>query len=736
MSNSRISYREVIAAAIFYTIASYLLYWPVFNHPGHEVFLPFNERMAVDVELVLWIQSTIAHNLTSRPFDLFSGNAFHPDPIPIARSEHLLSQQVTFAPLYFATGNPVLAQQLTTLLNIAACGVGLYLLLRNSEIAIPAALLAGLIYAAFPGRYFTTHAPHVSAVQYLPLSLLFLDRALTTGRGLHSALFGLFLTLQLLTSFYLAYVTAFFVSFYTLGRVVTQGLPRPRTLIFVAAAGLSALGILLLVAQPYLRLASSGGLPEHNVSSQVLMSNVNATSYLYPPIAVRTWKWPQWGLPYYLGLVPLALAFLGTAVGLRRWRSIPVVGLLLATFISYLLAMGPPTSPDAIFWGKPFQWAADFMPGFSSIRAPGRFAMGVLVGVAALAGIGADALFRALARRGAGTSAITALAVLLAALTATEFGIFHFRHRSYALPVGGNVPPVYRALRDLESGPVIEVPGGWLEPFVFDRAEARYSYLSIYHEHEMLNGYTGYKPRTYDVVMGTARSLPEPRAIDLLRKLTGLRYIILHDRQLSSDEKEVWTAPPGLTLIGRYGRDRLFSVPPGPATLMAKLLSGNASSTTVMGTRADPLPRQGMRMEITAAEQWRLDLTNGVKSLHRGPGGLRARVTVTNRSDRTWPALTLDRSAAVRWYWYWQQTTDAVADRQLERTRPLAYDLAPGEESATTLIGATPKPGTYDLTIGLRQGDRVFPNPLRIEGLVVRPRPARPSEPTNTTDQD
>ncbi len=733
-SNSTL-FREVVASSALFVFATYLLYWPVFNHPGSEVFRPFAERIHVDVELILWILSTVSRNLLTQPFDLFAGQTLHPDPMPIARSEHLLSQQVTFAPLFLATGNPVLAQQLTLLLNIAMCGVGLFLLLRHWRVSIPAALLGGFIYATFPARYFNVHAPNTSAVQYLPLSLLFLDRSLTTGRARHGALFGLFLALQLLTSFYLAYTTAFFISFYTVGFLLTRGIPPARNVIVVAAGGLAALSMLLLVALPYLHLATSGGYREHDANSLILTSSLNWTSYLYPPIALRTWKWPRWGLPNYLGIVPLALALVGMVVGAYRRRTFPIVGLLMATFVLYLLAMGPPTAPDAVFWGKPFQWASDRLPGFSAIRAPGRFGMGMLVGVASIAGLGADALCRALTRRGAGTAVIAAITLLLAGVTASEFGIFHFRFRAYALPVGANVPSVYRALRALEPGPVIEVPGGWLEPFVFDRAEARYSYFSIYHQHDVLNGYTGYKPRTYDLIMGTARSLPEPRAIDLLRKLTGLRFIIVHDRQLSSDEKEMWTAPPGLTLIGRYGRDRLFSLPPGPATLMSKLLSKYASSTSVLGTPADPMPPQGMRMEVSGAEQWQLDLAKGVKSLYPGPGGLRARVTVTNRSGRTWPALTLDPAAGVRWYWYWQRTV-ASAERILERTRPLAYDLAPGEASAATLIGATPKPGTYNLTIGLRQGDRVFPNPLRIAGLIVRQRPTRRREPTNSTDQD
>lgn len=721
MSNATFRYREIPAAAAFFTFANYLLYWPIFNRAGSTVFQPFAHQVTVDVELILWILATVARNLVTRPLDLMAGRALYPDPQPIVHSEHLLSQQVTFAPLFLVTGNPVLAQQLTLLLNMAMCGLALYLLLRHWRASIPAAIFGGLVYAAFPARYFSVFAPNTSAVQYLPLALLFLDRAWNGGRARDGFLFGIFLALQMLTSFYLAYVTAFFVASYALGALLTRGAPAPRSSFTIGVAGLSAVAVLLAVSFPYLGQMDSKGFPEHETRLLVLASNLGWKNYLLSPIALRLWKWPLLGLEYYVGLVPFALAVAGTVAAVRAWRTIPVAGIVLASLMSYLLAMGPPTTPDALFWGRPFEWASNWMPGFSVLRAPGRFGMGVLLGVAALAGLGADALFGALSARGFGRRSIAVGALALATLTALEFGVFHFRFGSFPLPVGHRIPRVYQALRDAAPGPVLELPGGTLEPFVYARSEARYAYYGIYHGHELLNGYTGYLPETYWLVMSVARVLPEPRALDLLVRLTGLRYVIVHDRAMLAADREAWSDPAGLELIARYGDDRLFRVPAAPANLLPKLLEPSDDSRTLLGNAAEPLPPTAMQADITLPEP----LPFGDDApLFAGMSGMQLRLSVTNRSDRTWPATTLDRGSRVDWHWYWQ-AADGSGERIQEQSRPIGIDLAPGATITTTLIGPTPRSGTYDLVIGLSQGDKMFPNPSRIEGVEVRSRRLR-----------
>ncbi len=716
-------WRETAPVTLLFLLLSYFLYWPVFTHPSRDVFLPFSAHLIVDVELILWILSTVAENLSSHPWDLFAGQTFHPDLQPIARSEHLLSQQLSFAPVYLTTGNPILALQTTLLFNVTMCGVAMYLLLRHWGVSILASLFGAFVYATFPARYFAVHAPHVSAVQYLPLALLFLDRSLTFGRGRDACLFGVFFALQMLTSFYLAYVSIFFVGAYILGVLSGRGLPPLRNAAVVLVGGGLAGVVLLVVAMPYFELAASGDLQGISKRGIVLMSNLSWASYLYPPIAVRNWKWLRFGLEYYVGIVPLLFALVGIVAGLRAKRGPSVVGLLLAMLVAYLLAMGPSSNPDAIFWGKPFETMARWLPGFSSIRAPGRFGLGVLVGVAALAGLGLDVLLRALGRN-AGLVLTSALALLVA----VEFGLFHFRFRAQEMPVLETIPRVYHALRELEPGTLLELPGGWLESNSHGRLEARYSYLSIFHRHDVLNGYTGYRPDSYRLVMAVARALPEPRAIDLLRRLTGLRYVVVHRASLTAPDLKLWKEQESVKLIGTYGTDDLFEVAPGNADLLERLVGDRDGATTVLGVLTDPLPVAAMRAEIRLVDEENGLLREGAK-LSRRIGSARLRVTARNRGDRTWPVLVLDSSKAVGWYWYWQPVGE-TEKRVGQLGRRMGYDLGPGETSSTSLIVALPKPGMYDLVVGLRQGMREFPDPLRIERVEVvanqqRPKTAR-----------
>jgi hypothetical protein len=91
--------------------------------------------------------------------------------------------------------------------------------------------------------------------------------------------------------------------------------------------------------------------------------------------------YPYWETTLYVGAVGLLLALVGLTLGRRR-AILPVVGLML---VGLALGMASYFPVDLYGW----LWT---LPGFSSMRMPGRYSLAIELGLAILAGIGLDRL--------------------------------------------------------------------------------------------------------------------------------------------------------------------------------------------------------------------------------------------------------------------------------------------------------------------------------------------------------
>jgi hypothetical protein len=115
----------------------------------------------------------------------------------------------------------------------------------------------------------------------------------------------------------------------------------------------------------------------------------------------------------------------------------------------------------------------------------------------------------------------------------------------------------------------VTVPGGWLvlptrppaiarwlarQPrsvvveFPLPRADAlhsiqdgMYMYASIFHWQPLLNGYSGFYPRSYIELIEQARDFPSDASLTYLRQ-RRVDLIVLHGRFLNPDEFGSWTA--------------------------------------------------------------------------------------------------------------------------------------------------------------------------------------------------
>ncbi|MFQ5668418.1 MAG: hypothetical protein ACE5I7_18595, partial [Candidatus Binatia bacterium] len=253
----------------FAVVAGYvgLTLWllsPLFAHPTQEVVNPLAEGTGgwlslPDVNLIMWVLAWDCHALATAPWRLFDANIFYPAPSALAGSEHMLGHLVIFGPVYGVSGNPVLANQINLLLSIALCGAAMYALLRHWGTPAAAALFGGFVYAFAPIRIYGTPHVHLLAGQYLPLALLFLDRTLTHESVRAALAFGAFLLLQMLCSYYLAYMTATALVGYAIGVACSTRMRLSRRGVTLVLAAAAVAGVLLtLVSLPYLAAKEIG----------------------------------------------------------------------------------------------------------------------------------------------------------------------------------------------------------------------------------------------------------------------------------------------------------------------------------------------------------------------------------------------------------------------------------------------------------------------------------------------
>jgi hypothetical protein len=182
----------------------------------------------------------------SRIATFFDANIFHPAPLALAYSEHLIPQAIQIFPVWLISGNPILCYNLLFLSSIVLAGLGMYLLVRELTGNTLAAFIAGLLFAFAPYRLPQSGHLQVLTSQWMPFVLYGLLRYFHTRRLRPLGGATLALVAQNLSSgYYLLFFMPFAVAF-ALWQVARLGLWRNRRMWFelsgaaVAVAAMTA----------------------------------------------------------------------------------------------------------------------------------------------------------------------------------------------------------------------------------------------------------------------------------------------------------------------------------------------------------------------------------------------------------------------------------------------------------------------------------------------------------------
>jgi hypothetical protein len=459
-----------------------------------------------DGQLSIWNVSWVARTLVVDPRHVFDANIFYPHRDTLAYSENNLGAGAFAIPVYWATRNPYAAHNFALLLAFLLSAIGMYYLVRHLTSDRRGAAVAAICFAFCPHVF--AHFSHIQLLMTagLPFSMLAFHRMVdqpTPGRG---ALLGFAMAGQAICCGYYGVFVMLMVGYGVIIVAMTRHLWRnPR---FWGALGVGAcmsIALVLPAFLPYRSLQRVEGF--HRSLAEAGLFSANWSAYLASSSYAHGWMLsflPRWNEVVFPGFVALAFGVTGAWTA-RRERGGEVVLLYGGlAILAFWASFGPSADLYSMLYAA--------VPMFAWLRAPARFGLIVSFALSVLAGVGVSTFVRHV-RQG------TAVGILIAFIAAAELVV------PLDMPNVPPIEPVYRTLRTLPRGAVIEMPF-WYVPAMFPR-HTYYMLQSTAHWMPLVNGYSDYMPPDFTEHVLTLAPFPSRDAFKLLEP-NKVRYAVFH----------------------------------------------------------------------------------------------------------------------------------------------------------------------------------------------------------------
>jgi hypothetical protein len=649
-----------------------------------------------DLYLNVWILAWLAHAFVHAPASLFDGNIYYPAGGTIVGSENMIAHLPWTALVLSWTGNALLTLKAYLLECFAFAGLGMFLFVRHHTRNTAAALVAGGLFTFTAFRVQTIPQPQYLGIGFFPLALLLVDLWVERRRPWHLVALAVAVALQALSCVYIGFFTFVTVPVYALARILGSRAPRPLAAGAAVAAALAAAGLVLApLALPYARARATGVIPEHGVE-WIRYFSWSPADYVSNAFVERA------------GALAIALVLLDVAIRriapLRRWAPTSALGppwgaeraLWAVAAIAAFLSAGPVIGLFGLEIRSPYQLLYDFVPGFSSLRSPLRFALIVAAALAALAGF-------AFARWTAGISAPRRVALAIGLTCAAAFLAAPRPVPVMAAGLGEAAPPAYAWLaRHRSPGAIVEIPAAAIEDdIVGNHRNGRYMVASTIHWRPLVNGYTAYPPPLSSLLAAAIRELPSEEALATLVDLSDLRWVLVHRDLLTGREASRWPAGaaiPGLLHVGRFGPTDVYEVQIAPTRGWRDQVAAREkapATDTLEGTPIAPLPPECRTGRILSVE-----LPERLRPI---PLPLRIPIRIENPTSCKWPALGVRPEGLVGLTYRWTSPSGAVG--RTERISRLLHDVPPGGvvEAAMMVTPPSGELGPWKIEVSLVQ---------------------------------
>jgi hypothetical protein len=531
-TRTEVTRRELVLLVIGACVLAVAMHWPLPLNLGDDV-----PKDLGDPLVQAWQVAWDGHALTNQPLDFFQANQFWPLDDSLAFSDALIG----YAPAGLVGSGPeaaVARYDVLFLLAYALAFAGAYLLGRELGLGPVGAAVAGAAFAYAPLRLEHDGHLHVVSSGGIPLALALglrgyrLLRPWWVFAGFAVAAWQLSLGFSL--GLPLAYLLAGLGLIAAVVWLRRGRPPLPRPLVAATLAGLLLFAATAVVlSRPYERVQADH---PNIVRTPETVENFSGPPkvFLVAPEENTVWGGATAELredlenvpekTLFPGLVTLVLAVAGLVAGVfpRGLR----VGLGLGVVAVSVLALGFQVE-DGWLW--PYRIAYDVLPGVDGIRVPGRLVTFSSLGLALLAGAGAEAARRALARRAGDArprraAAVTAglAAALVLAVAVDGRGIPFDPGDDHAQPAAPASPIAFSALAE----PQLHLPA--------DRPEDNRRYLlwSTDGFPKMVNGRSSLDPTFTFGLIDDVHGFPDRTSVELLSEV-GVRSVALHTQRVA-----------------------------------------------------------------------------------------------------------------------------------------------------------------------------------------------------------
>src|SRR5262245_52302286 len=163
--------RATPVAFLVYQAIAMAMTWPLLPGLLRDVPSDLGDPL-LNLWIIAWGAESVPRLLTGQMslHDYWNANIFHPEPLALSFSEHLFGQSLQILPIYYLTNNILLCYNLLLLTSFSLSGLGMFLLVRDlvrdehgdGAWVVPAAFIAGLIYAFMPFR--AAQLPHIQSL--------------------------------------------------------------------------------------------------------------------------------------------------------------------------------------------------------------------------------------------------------------------------------------------------------------------------------------------------------------------------------------------------------------------------------------------------------------------------------------------------------------------------------------------------------------------------------------------
>lgn len=564
-----------LAASVYFVLLTVGMTWPLVLHLGDSVVGQIGDNVYF-IWLFGWFEKAL-FVLHRSPF--FVPQLNYPEGWSLAHTEIVPSVLVLGMPVHLLAG-PIAAYNVSLLLTFVLSGFFTYLWIRDVSGSGLAGLAAGTVFAFAPYHmaHFLGGHLNLASTMWFPIYLwgFFGWLGDEARRTKHVLLAGIGLGLIALTSMYYFYMTVVVSAVVAVAwllwarrRLLRWDFWREGVLIALVALPLAALGVL-----PFWQLEGAGELVPRDVQS-VTAGSASVSDFLLP--STDHFMWGRWVGEHfvrdhwmegtlYIGAVASLLALVavlrsGKPAGTRRL----IVLLCCTALVAFVLALGTylhwnesvvrveipaglrtVLQRDSMSLRLPGYYLFEYLPFYSRMRVFKRFAVFVLLAIAALAGLGTARLTEQTSGRKRAALGAIILALLLFDIYPGPYAEFA---RIEARPVD------HWLAAQPGNGAVLQLPSSQLS----DQIQV---YYTLIHGKPFVGGFfNAFPPKQWKRIRSRLAELPDGEGVALLRDL-GVEYVLV-DRSAyaAASDLEASLEACGLVRVTVEGNQAVFRLP-------------------------------------------------------------------------------------------------------------------------------------------------------------------------------